>query len=62
MTPDALAVILAGLGNFETRIFDEARKSGARESHQAYMVDALVAMAKAASVTRVGPGGSDDGR
>jgi hypothetical protein len=51
MTPDALAVILAGLGHFETGIFSEARKSGLRESHQAYMTDALVAMAVAASRT-----------
>jgi hypothetical protein len=50
MTPDALAVILAGLGNFEARIFSDARKSGQRESHQAYLADALVAMA-AASVS-----------
>jgi len=48
MTPDALAVILAGLGTFETALFDEARRSGQRESHQAYLVDALVAMARAA--------------
>ena len=57
MTPDALAVILAGLGAFEEGIFSEARKSGHRESHQAYMADALVAMAQAAVA-----GGRDNGR
>ena len=47
MTPDALAIITAAVGNFETGIFETARKSGVRESHQAYMMDALVAMARA---------------
>ena len=59
MTPDALAVILAGLGNFETAIFDEARRSGVRESHQAYLLDALVAMARA-SMTRLESCDSED--
>ena len=60
MTPDALAVITAGLGSFEKRIFDEARRSGVRESHQAYLADALVAMARA-SVLPVQSGGPEDG-
>jgi hypothetical protein len=47
MTPDALAIINAAVGNFETGVFENARKSGVRESHQAYMMDALVAMARA---------------
>jgi hypothetical protein len=47
LTPDALAVVLASLGSFETDIFDHARRSGLRESHQAYRADALVAMAMA---------------
>ena len=60
MTPDALAVILAGLGNFETAVFDEARRSGVRESHQAYLLDALVAMARA-SMTRLESCAPEDG-
>jgi len=59
MTPDALAVVLAGLGNFETRIFCDARKSGKRESHQAYMADALVAMARASVTPSADRAGSD---
>jgi hypothetical protein len=47
MTADALAVVLTGIGCFEQPVFDLARASGHHESHQAYMVDALVAMAKA---------------
>jgi hypothetical protein len=58
MTPDALAVISAGLGHFETEIFNEARKSGQRESHQAYLLDALVAMARASAT---GTGTDADG-
>jgi hypothetical protein len=51
-------VISAGLGNFETEIFNEARKSGQRESHQAYLLDALVAMARASAT---GTGTDADG-
>jgi len=61
MTPDALGVIRASLGCFEREIFAEARKSGVRESHQAYMVDALGAMARA-SVARNESSESDDNR
>jgi polyhydroxyalkanoate synthesis regulator phasin len=46
MTPDALGIITAAIGNFEKGVFEDARKSGVRESHQAYMMDALVAMAR----------------
>ena len=59
LTPDALGVVKASLGCFEREIFAEARKNGIRESRQAYMADALVAMARA-SVARTGTGGSDD--
>ena len=59
LTPDALGVIKASLGYFEREIFAEARKNGIRESRQAYMADALVAMARA-SVARTGTGGPDD--
>ena len=59
MTADALAVVLASLGSFETGIFEDARRSGAKESHQAYMADALVAMAMASvSGTAAGSGSS----
>jgi hypothetical protein len=51
MTPDALGVIKANLGRLEKEIFAEARRDGRRESRQAYMADALVAMALAASRT-----------
>lgn len=47
MTPDALGVIRTSLGTYEKLVFSDARKSGRKESHQAYMADALVAMAEA---------------
>ena len=49
MTPDALGVVKAGLEDFCKEIFDAARKGGFRESAQAYMADALVAMALAST-------------
>jgi hypothetical protein len=60
MTADALGVIRANLGRFEKEIFEDARKDGRRETHQAYMADALVAMALA-SVASGESGGSDGG-
>jgi hypothetical protein len=60
MTPDALGVIKANLGRFEAEIFAEARREGRRESHQAYLADALVALAQASSGTRVDPGGKEN--
>jgi hypothetical protein len=56
MTSDALGVLRAKLGLFEAEVFAGARRAGRRESRRAYMVDALVAMAHAAS-----PGGSGSG-
>jgi hypothetical protein len=45
MTTDTLGVLRSVLGEFEKQVFEEARKGGLRESRQAYMADALVAMA-----------------
>ena len=47
LTPDAMAVLRSCLEPFEKQVFDDARKEGRHESHQAYMADALVEMAKA---------------
>ena len=47
MTADALGVLRSGLGRFERIVFEEARAQGRRESRQAYMADALIAMAQA---------------
>jgi len=52
LTTDAGARLLAGLNNEAAKIFDEARRSGAREPQQAYLADALVAL-----VTRHANGG-----
>ena len=59
VTPDALAVLLACLEPFEERAFSDARLAGREESHQAYMADALVSMAKA-SVSGSGSTTSSD--
>jgi hypothetical protein len=48
LMPDALDVVRNALKPFEKLCFDEARKEGRSESHQAYSADALVAMAAAA--------------
>jgi hypothetical protein len=61
MTPDALGILKSNLGRFESEIFAEARRGGRRESRQAYMVDALVAMAKASGALG-GTGTPDDAR
>ncbi len=52
LTQDAGARLLGGLKCEADRIFGEARRSGARESSQAYLADALVAL-----VTRPGKDG-----
>jgi Domain of unknown function (DUF222) len=46
LTPDAFAVVRAGLGHFQKQVFEAARKEGRRETSQAYFADALVAMAR----------------
>ena len=51
VTPDALGVIKSSLESFCKEIFEEARTSGMRDSAQAYMADALVAMALASTGT-----------
>lgn len=53
MTPDALGVLKACLGPFVKEVFEDARKSGMRDSAQAYAADALLAMA-AMSASRGG--------
>lgn len=49
LTTDAMAVVKGSLESFERDIFNEARTQGVRESRQAYMADALVAMAQGSS-------------
>ncbi len=46
LTPDAGAVVVAALTPYSERIFQEARKQGRRESHDAYAADALVELAE----------------
>jgi hypothetical protein len=45
MTTDALAIFRSVMGGYEKQIFDDARRSGLKETRQAYAADALVAMA-----------------
>src|ERR1700722_1041329 len=45
MTTDALAILRSVLGAYEKQVFEDARSSGVHETRQAYMADALVAMA-----------------
>lgn len=45
-TPDAGAELLAALEPHRDRLFHEARSSGRRESYEAYMADALGALAR----------------
>jgi hypothetical protein len=45
MTADALAILRSVMGEYERDVFEEARRSGRRETRQAYLADALVAMA-----------------
>jgi Domain of unknown function (DUF222) len=49
LTPDAGATVLAALEPHRQRIFTEARRAGRREPLQAYLADALVALAEGAS-------------
>jgi hypothetical protein len=71
LTPEALAEIQACLDPYSRREFDLARLAGRRESRDAYVADALVAMARAAADPSrpddagrpgppTGPGGSGD--
>ncbi|MCA1846003.1 MAG: HNH endonuclease [Actinobacteria bacterium] len=48
-TPDAGAEILAALEPHRQRAFDEARRCGRREGHDAYMADALRSLARGES-------------
>lgn len=58
LTPEALATIQACLDPFARAEFDLARAQGRRERHEAYLADALVAMARAAAGQR--PTAGDD--
>jgi hypothetical protein len=49
MTPDALAMLRAGIAPFQKQIFQAARKEKRFESQDAYNLDALIAMALASS-------------
>jgi len=49
LTPDALGILRSVLGEYEKQVFSDARREGRRESRQAYLADALLAMAKGAS-------------
>jgi hypothetical protein len=60
MTLDSLAILRSCLGSFEAQVFDRARKEGRHESHQAYMVDALLAMAQASTSASGAPSRSAD--
>src|SRR5439155_5878140 len=47
--PEVIAELRAHLVPFERAVFNEARREGRREAHEAYAFDALMAMARAAS-------------
>jgi uncharacterized protein DUF222 len=56
LTPDAGATVMASLEPHRQRVFEEARSAGRRESQEAYLADALVALAENPSPTeRSGP-------
>jgi hypothetical protein len=62
MTTDALAILRSVLGEYERDVFEDARKAGIRETRQAYLADALVAMAQGAlapDVAGAGAAGAD---
>ncbi|MGH8922469.1 MAG: hypothetical protein ACRD0H_29725, partial [Actinomycetes bacterium] len=46
LTPDAGAAVSSVLQAYKNQIFDQARRAGRQEPAQAYMADALVAMAE----------------
>jgi hypothetical protein len=60
-TPDALAAIRAALAPFHHRAADTARHAGITERPDCHAADALVAMARAATIATP-PGDHDDGR
>ena len=47
-TTSAMAEIRAGIAHFQSEVFERARRDGLREPFEAYAVDGLVAMARAA--------------
>jgi hypothetical protein len=47
-TTSAMAEIRAGIAHFQSGIFEQARRDGRRDPFEAYAVDGLVAMARAA--------------
>lgn len=54
LTPVDGAVVKNTLESLKGKIFDEARRQGRRESHDAYMADALVAICQGNGITEVG--------
>jgi len=50
LTPEAGAVVLAGLAPYKERIFQAARNAGYKDSYEAYGADALVQMAEHARI------------
>jgi hypothetical protein len=49
LAPDAMGVVKASLERAANSVFDSARSEGRRESREAYMADALVALARGGS-------------
>ena len=46
LTPDAGATVMAALEPHRRKVFEEARRAGQRQTQEAYMADALVALAE----------------
>jgi hypothetical protein len=55
LTPDAGATIMAALEPHRQKAFEEARRSGGRERQEAYLADALVALAEDAGTAEARP-------
>jgi uncharacterized protein DUF222/HNH endonuclease len=51
LTPDAGATVLASLEPHRKRMFEDARRAGRRETQEAYLADALVALSEDPSPT-----------
>lgn len=46
LTPDAGATVLAALEPHRRKVFEDARRAGRKENHDAYLADALVSLAQ----------------
>jgi hypothetical protein len=49
LTPDAGATVMAALEPHRRKVFEDARRAGRKENHDAYLADALVSLAHTAS-------------